>query len=161
MVGSFESPAYEREVRQFAASLNIADRVDWRGFQSDVDGELAQMDLLAFPSLLAEGMPMVPLEAMAAGVPLVASRVDGVSDLVRDGIDGLLCRPGDAADLADAVARAIRCEVNWQSLRASAHRRQQDEYSDRAMAAGVARVYRDVLSACFEPKQLSKGPKNR
>ena len=60
VVGSFETPVYDREIQQYVARLGIADRVDWRGFQSDIDGELAQMDLLAFPSLLAEGMPMVP-----------------------------------------------------------------------------------------------------
>ena len=60
---------------------------------------------------------MVPLEAMAAGVPIVASRVDGVTDLVRDGIEGVVCRPGDADDLASAVARVVRGESDWQSLR--------------------------------------------
>ena len=90
-VGSFETAEYQDEVLRYAAGLELQAHVDWLGFQSDIDRQLAKMDLLVFPSLLAEGLPMVPLEAMAAGVPIVASRVDGVTDLVRDGIEGLLC----------------------------------------------------------------------
>jgi glycosyltransferase involved in cell wall biosynthesis len=145
-VGSFETADYQREVMQYAAGLQLEGQVDWLGFQSDIDRQLAKMDLLVFPSLLAEGLPMVPLEAMAAGVPIVASRVDGVTDLIRDGIEGLLCRPGDADDLAAAVARIIRGELDWQTLRRRAHRRQREEFSDQAMAASIAQLYREVLS---------------
>lgn len=90
---------------------------------------------------------MVPLEAMAAGVPIVASRVDGVTDLVRDGVEGILCRPGDADDLTAAVSRVIRGQSDWQSLRQRAHRRQQTEFSDRAMAAAIAKIYHEVVRA--------------
>jgi glycosyltransferase involved in cell wall biosynthesis len=144
-VGSFETAGYHEEVLRYAAGLNIEPHVDWLGFQSDIDRQLAKMDLLAFPSLLAEGLPMVPLEAMAAGVPIVASRVDGVTDLVRDGIEGLLCAPGDAEELAAAVGRIIRGESDWQALRQRAHRRQCEEFSDLAMASAVAKLYREVL----------------
>ena len=75
VIGSFETPGYQREVQQHVACLGIGSAVDWAGFCSDIDTQLARLDLMAFPSLLAEGMPMVVLEAMAAGVPLVASRV--------------------------------------------------------------------------------------
>ena len=145
-VGSFETADYQREVLQYAADLKIEAHVDWLGFQSDIDRQLAKMDLLVFPSLLAEGLPMVPLEAMAAGVPIVASRVDVVTDLVRDGIEGLLCRPGDADELAAAVGRIIRGESDWQTLRRRAHRRQaRSNFSDREMADAIAKLYREVL----------------
>lgn len=143
-VGPFETVEYRDEVLRYAAQLDIEAHVDWLGFQSDIDRQLAKMDLLVFPSLVAEGLPMVPLEAMAAGVPIVASRVDGVIDLLRDGIEGVLCQPGDADGLASAIARVIRGETDWQSLRQRAHRRQCDEFSDRAMAAAMAQLYHDV-----------------
>ncbi|HEX4000246.1 MAG TPA: glycosyltransferase [Pirellulales bacterium] len=146
-VGSFETLEYRDEVLRYATELDVAADVDWLGFQSDIDRQLAKMDLLVFPSVLAEGLPMVPLEAMAAGVPIVASRVDGVTDLVRDGIEGLLCRPGDAEDLADAVARFVRGESDWHVMRQRAYRRQKDDFSDRAMAATIAQLYHDVIRA--------------
>ena len=145
VVGSFETPEYKREVQEHVARLGIGSAVEWAGFSANVDAELAQMDLLAYPSLLAEGMPMVVLEAMAAGVPLVASRVSGVTDVLRDGIDALLTAPGDPVDLAAAVARLLRGEVAWHDLRASAYCRQRMLYSDRAMASSIADLYREIL----------------
>jgi glycosyltransferase involved in cell wall biosynthesis len=90
-------------------------------------------------------LPMVPLEAMAAGVPIVASRVDGVTDLVRDGIEGVLCEPGNADDLAAAVARIIRGQSDWPAMRQRAYRRQRSEFSDRSMAAAIAELYHKVI----------------
>ena len=144
-VGAFESPAYETEARSLAQSLGVAESIDWRGFTSDVDRELDEMDALVLPSLFGEGLPMVVLEAMAAGVPVVATRVEGVPEALRDGADGLLVPAGDAAALAAALERLMRGEVDWQALRQSAFRRQYLDFSDQSMSAGVANVYRRVL----------------
>jgi glycosyltransferase involved in cell wall biosynthesis len=145
-VGGFETPGYEREAKQFAARLGLGGAVDWTGFRRDVDAELAEMDVLVLPSLISEGMPMSLLEGMAAGVPVVGTRVDGVVDVIRHRIDGLLAAPGDPQDLAGALAQIIRGEVDWQSLREAAHRRQAEAFSDRSMAAGVAAVYDELLA---------------
>lgn len=144
-VGAFESPCYEAEVRSFAHSLGLAEHVDWRGFSSEVDFELSEMDALVLPSLFGEGLPMVVLEAMAAGVPVVATRVEGVPEAIRDGADGLMVPPGDAPALAAALERLMRGEADWQAIRHSAYRRQSADFSDDSMAAGVAHIYRRVL----------------
>ena len=65
------------------------------------------MDLFVLPSLFGEGLPMVVLEAMAAGVPVVATRVPGVPEAIRHGQDGVLVDPGDADDLAQAIAGVV------------------------------------------------------
>lgn len=144
-VGAFETAHYEAEVRLLAQSLGVAGHVDWRGFTSDVDGELNEMDALVLPSLFGEGLPMVVLEAMAAGVPVVATRVEGVPEAIRDGADGLLVPPGDAAALAAGLERLMRGDADWQAIRQSAYRRQCADFSDDSMAAGVANVYRRLL----------------
>jgi glycosyltransferase involved in cell wall biosynthesis len=146
-VGRFETPEYEREIMALADRLGLADRVEWRGFQSDVAAELAAMDLFVLPSLFGEGMPMVVLEAMAHGVPVIATRVEGVPEAVRADVDGLIVTPGDATALAGAVERFIDGQVDWQALRRNAHTRQAESFSDRSMADGLARVYRRVASA--------------
>ena len=107
--------------------------------------QIGEMDLLILPSLYGEGLPMVVLEAMSAAVPVVATRVEGVPEAVRDGIDGVLAAPGDAADLAQAIRAVIVGPLDWQQLRRHAVARQIDSFSDRSMAAGVAAVYRKVL----------------
>jgi glycosyltransferase involved in cell wall biosynthesis len=144
-VGSFETPDYERQIKQLAQQLDVAAAIDWCGFRSDVNHELDRMDLFVLPSLFGEGLPMVILEAMAAGVPVIATRVEGVPEAIRDGCDGLIAAPGDARELAANVTRVLAGDVDWQALRASAFARQAEHFSDRSMAAGVAQVYRRVL----------------
>jgi glycosyltransferase involved in cell wall biosynthesis len=145
-VGGFETPNYEREAKQFADRLGLDGSVEWTGFRRDVNAELAAMDVFILPSLISEGMPLAILEAMAAGVPVIGTRVDGITDVVRDGIDGLLTAPGDRRDLASAIERIIRGDVDWPAIRAAAHRRQANEFSDHSMAAGVAAVYDKWIS---------------
>jgi len=146
-VGGFETPEYEREVMSLVEKLGLADAIDWTGFTEDVNGELVEMDLFVLPSLFGEGLPMVVLEAMAAGVPVVATRVEGIPEAIRDGQDGLLAEPGDPASLARAIGRIVRGEVDGHALSTSAQARHAQAFSDRSMAAGVAEVYRRVLKA--------------
>lgn len=144
-VGVFETPEYEAEIRAHVARLGIEDSIAWTGFCTDVNAELDQMDLFALPSLFGEGLPMVILEAMAAGVPVVATNVEGVPEAIRDRQDGILVAPRDSSQLAEAIERSIAGDVDWQALRKSALERQRSQFSDQSMAAGVAEVYRAVL----------------
>jgi glycosyltransferase involved in cell wall biosynthesis len=82
---------------------------------------------------------------MAAGVPIIGTTVAGVTDVLRDGREGLLTPPGDAAALAAAVTRVMSSPALWHDLRATAHARQQARFSDASMAAGVAAAYRNIL----------------
>jgi len=144
-VGTFESPKYAAEISALARRLRLTEHITWTGFCGDVVGEMQRMDLVVLPSLFGEGLPMVVLEAMASGVPVVATRVAGVPEAIRDGQDGLVVEPGNAEELARAVGCVVRGEVDWSALRASALERQSQQFSDISMAEGVARVYREVL----------------
>src|SRR5690606_9493400 len=103
------------------------------------------MDLFVLLSLFGEGLPMVVLEAMASGVPIVATEVEGVPEAIRPNQDGLLVPPHDAPRLAEAIERFIARDVDWNAFRVSALARQRERFSDQSMAAGVAEVYRAVL----------------
>jgi glycosyltransferase involved in cell wall biosynthesis len=144
-VGTFESLAYQAEIGACLERLALNEEVTWTGFARDVTAELSKMDLLVLPSLFGEGLPMVVLEAMAAGVPVVATRVPGVPEAIRPGQDGVLADPGDAEQLAQAIANVIEGRHDWSELRRSAYQRHAEHFSDRAMAAGVARVYNELL----------------
>jgi glycosyltransferase involved in cell wall biosynthesis len=146
IVGRFESADYEREIHRRAEQLGLTGIIDWRGFQQRVDAELDRMDLLVLPSILPEGMPMVLLEAMAAGVPIVASRMSGITDVVRDREDAHLFPPGAAAALADAVIELANDAALCERLRRTAFCRQREQYSDSSMVAAVAGIYRGVLA---------------
>jgi glycosyltransferase involved in cell wall biosynthesis len=83
------------------------DALVFLGFRDDVGRVLQSLDLVILPSL-KEGLPTALIEAAAAGVPIVASRIPGVTDLVTDGISAMLFEPGSSAGLAEAVIRLGR-----------------------------------------------------
>lgn len=84
------------------AELGLKKKVRMAGYQQDVCEILQMADCFVFPSL-QEGLPAALMEAMAAGVPVVCSRIRGNRDLIRDGTDGMLVEPCDEKGLADAI----------------------------------------------------------
>jgi glycosyltransferase involved in cell wall biosynthesis len=144
-IGPFETPTYEAEVRTLAANLRLGDSVYWTGFVTDVAAELARIDALVLPSLFGEGLPMVVLEAMAAGVPVIASSVEGVPEAIRNRKDGLLIEPGNPRALAAAIEELVAGQLAYPALSASAQERHAHHFSAEIMAAHVAEVYDQVL----------------
>jgi glycosyltransferase involved in cell wall biosynthesis len=116
--------------------LGLADRVEFVGqrTRSDVLALLATTDVLVAPSVPTsggkrEGLPVVLIEAMAAGVPVVASHLSGIPELVENEVTGLTVPPGDAVAIAGAIARLL---------------------ADPALAAGFARAGRERIEAEFD-----------
>ncbi len=146
-VGGFANPSYQQQVLHRARQLGVDSIVDWVGFQLDINNQLRQMDLFVLPSLFGEGLPMVVLEAMATGVPVIATDVEGVPEAVRDGLEGRIVPASDPQALARAVAELIKEPGEWPTFRRNAISRQIAHFSDASMAAGVARVYNEVLQS--------------
>ena len=114
-----------------------------------VDGE-AKADLLASSACVVlpshrEGLPLVLLEAMAAGRPVVATSVGGVPEAVRDGIEGLLVQPRDPGGLAAAIERVLDDPSLADSLGRAGRRRVLEEYSAAAVARRIGDLYEEVL----------------
>ena len=86
--------------------LKIDDRVHFLGHVHDVPGLLAASDLFCYPSL-ADGLPNAVVEAMAMGLPVIASAVGGIPELITDGENGLLVAPQDVRQLARSIARLL------------------------------------------------------
>jgi glycosyltransferase involved in cell wall biosynthesis len=144
-VGPFETPEYGTRLRQLASDLDLEPHVTWTGFTADVNAELANIDLFVLPSLYGEGLPMVVLEAMSAGLPVIGTKVEGVPEVIRDGIDGALAQPGSAEQLTACIQSVVSGQLDWQTLSRNARQRQADSFSDQSMAQGVARVYDRLL----------------
>jgi phosphatidyl-myo-inositol alpha-mannosyltransferase len=144
-VGGFESADYEAEIMSLANRRGVVDIIEWVGFTEDVNKELAMMDVFVLPSLFGEGMPMVILEAMAMGVPVVASEVEGVPEIVENRNTGLIVPPGDPVGLAKALAKVMSDRFDWRGVRKAAYARQGEKFSDASMTKSVAGVYQDIL----------------
>jgi len=144
-VGPFETDDYQDEILTLTDSLGLSSVVTWTGFTSDVAAEFGNMNVFVLPSLYGEGMPMVVLEAMASGLPVVSTRVEGIPEVIRDGQDGVLADPEDSADLASCLRRFASGEILPESIGDSGRERQRELFSDVAMARGVAGVYDSIL----------------
>lgn len=144
-IGPYETDAYESEINQRIMELGIGPRVERVGFTDDVPAELSRLDAMVLPSLFGEGLPMVVLEAMAAALPVIATRVEGTPEAVTDGVEGLLAEPRDASSLAAKIRELVTGEHDWKQMAEAACARHAKDFSDLAMARGTAAIYRRVL----------------
>jgi glycosyltransferase involved in cell wall biosynthesis len=145
-VGAFETEGYQKEIMSRVTRLGIAESIEWTGFQVDVNDQLRKMDLFVLPSLYGEGMPMVVLEAMANAIPVVASRVEGIPEVIRHDIDGLIVEPGDPIDLVNRLHEIIGDVRRWKMMSRSSFDRQRRDFSDVSMARSLAAVYDEIFA---------------
>jgi glycosyltransferase involved in cell wall biosynthesis len=97
---------YQSDMKSLASQLNLGDRVIFTGERRNISEILREVDIVVHPSL-TEGLSNVILEAMAASVPVVATRVGGNPELVEHGHNGLLVAAQNAAEIADAVSSLL------------------------------------------------------
>jgi glycosyltransferase involved in cell wall biosynthesis len=125
-----------------AGELGLAGAVEFVGRQShaEIRERLAAADIFVLTSM-SEGMPGSVMEAMAAGLPVVASDVNGTNEVVRHDRTGLLVAPGDAEATADALRRLLADPQLRRSMGETGRRTVLEEYSFARVAAGKARLY--------------------
>ncbi len=145
LIGGFETEAYQQQTLDLIHARGLDDVVRWRGFTDDIPSAIRNLDALLLPSLFGEGMPMVVLEALSAAVPVVATRVEGTPEVIRDGIEGVLAQPGDAHSLTEKVVQLTSDRLTWQQMSQRALARHRNCFSDNQMASRVAKAYRKIL----------------
>ena len=118
--------------------------VKFLGKRDDARRLMAGFDALVLPSAF-EGMPNVVLEAMAAGTPVVASRIAGMTEVVADGETGLLFEPKRPSDLARKVQRLLEEDGLGQQLAENAKKVVGEKFTVEAMTAGYVRLYEGLL----------------
>jgi glycosyltransferase involved in cell wall biosynthesis len=143
MVG--DGPDRER-LEKLAHDLGIARSTYFVGYQSDVAGYYRLFDAFVLPSV-NEGTPVSAIESLASGTPVVANRVGGVPDVVRDGVDGYLVEAGDTAGAADRLAELAADPTLRSRLGGSGRVRMFERYSVSRLVDDVDRLYRSLLAA--------------
>ncbi len=142
----FVGPGETAELEAQAAALGLERRVAFTGARDDVPSVLASVDWLLLPSRW-EGMPYVVLEAMAAGLTVVATPVDGAADLVVDDVTGFLAESISAEGIGDALYRAVMAGSNRRRVLGRAGRnRIEGTYTVDAMVLGLERVYHEAIA---------------
>src|SRR5437764_1209850 len=127
------------------------------GHRTDIHDVIAAMDVFVLPSL-DEGVPMVLLEAMALGTPVVASAVGGIPEIITPRVTGLLVQPGDEQALADACLELARNREWARAAAPRARRAVEDRFSHDRNGRAVAAVYhRRVLARAAEAHGTPRG----
>lgn len=145
LVGFPQYPGEQARVLKRIGQMKNANRVAVPGpkYGAELAAEYRNADLLVLPSY-AEGVPMVILEAMAAGLPIIATNVGGIADVVKHGVNGLLVPPKNVSALRDALAQVIDFAPLGKRM-GDANRRDIRNYDADAFARACARLYRSLL----------------
>jgi glycosyltransferase involved in cell wall biosynthesis len=133
-------------LEQRAYELGIVRDTLFLGYQEDVAPFYAAFDALVLPSS-NEGTPVSVIEALGAGRPVVATRVGGVPDIVRDGEDGFLVEPGATDELADRLARLARDPALRERMGKQGRERVLPRYAVDRLVGDMDQLYRSLLSA--------------
>jgi glycosyltransferase involved in cell wall biosynthesis len=136
-------PDLERRARE----LGLAEQVRFLGTRRDLPLIYRALDLFVQPSRW-EGLPLALLKAMGAGLPVLATRVSGVREVINDGRNGRLVEPGEAPALAQALVELCRQPELRARLGAAARLTIQEGYSLEAMLAQLERLYLELAKGC-------------
>ncbi|WP_210528356.1 glycosyltransferase family 4 protein [Rubellimicrobium arenae] len=132
-----------KKLEREAEALGLGEAVTFRGYcnQDEVARILSESSALVLPSF-AEGVPVVLMEALATGLPVIATRIAGIGELVEDGVSGLLVPPGEEEALARAILGITEHPARAAAMGAAGQARVREEYDSRAEAARLASLVR-------------------
>lgn len=136
----------EPRLRQLTRELELTDHVKFLGFVNDPSSLFAQIDFLLQPSTRTEGVPNSVLEAMASGMPVIASRVGGIPEVIIDKETGVLVDPENPRQIADAVIELIRNADIRNRIGRAGSEYVRKHCSAATATASLARLYESLVS---------------
>jgi rhamnosyl/mannosyltransferase len=145
------------EMEALARDLGIGDRAVFTGWRRDLPRIYADLDLLVVSSD-NEGTPVSAIEAMAAGCPVVATRVGGLPDLVQDGETGRLVPPGDPEALAAAILGLLRDRERARRMGEAGRERARERYRVERLCKDIESLYDRLLPERSDPGVISARP---
>jgi L-malate glycosyltransferase len=132
------------DLEELAKNLCISDSIIFSGYQANVEDWMREFDLVVFSSI-REGIPVAMLEAMALGIPVACTRVGGIPEVIRHGIDGLLVEPGRPDALADAIFKAFHNPDLRRSLGIQGRKRVASFYSQQVICKRYEVLFKELL----------------
>lgn len=141
----------EQKLKDLAQALGIADRVNFTGLRHDIPAVLAETDIFVLSSN-REGLPLTAVEAMAAARPVVLTNVGGNTELVQDGVQGLIVPPADAPALAEALVALVDDRELRLELGRAGRMRVQHDFSMTMFTTQHETLYTTIWEAHQAPK---------
>jgi glycosyltransferase involved in cell wall biosynthesis len=146
----FEEQSIEDELRRLVEELDIAERVEFRGFREDVWSELHALDVVVHASLTPEPFGQVVIEGMAAGLPVIAANEGGPTEILIDGVTGRLFSARDAMSLANVLLE-LRDSPEERVRLGEAAKAAVEQFKGDKVAATMQVLYADVLDRNVPP----------
>ena len=141
IVGSGEE---ESKLRTLVSSLQLEKYITFLGYRNDPQNLMSQMDLIVLSSLW-EGLPLTPIEAFSVGKTIVATAVDGTTEIVEDGKSGLLVKPKDAKEIAEEIIWMIEHPKESSKMENSALKRYKDEFTFEKLSEEYMELYKEMI----------------
>ncbi len=143
--GGKPNKKYQMRVKAEAENLGVDDYITWLGLRDDVARILAMLDVYALPSL-EENLPLSILEAMACGIPVVASAVGGIPECVLDGTTGFLVPPANPKKLGESISTVLCQPQLAQSMGHASSRRVQDQFSIGSQVEKIETIFQRMVA---------------
>ena len=143
----FGEEEYERHIRDLSKQLGLDECVQFCGFVTNVAEWIATFDILVHASTIDEPFGQVVIEGMAAGKPVIATRGGGVSEIVEEGVSGLLVPMKDATALAQAIRLLLTDPARRAELGSAGRQRVQEKFLVEYTAEKVVRLYEELAAA--------------
>lgn len=137
---------YKEQVQVLAKRLGLWHCTEFLGVQRNIPEILSHLDLLVLATVTHEAFGRVIIEAQASGVPVVATEVGGVVDIVENGRTGLLVPPEDPASMSEAIIKVLKDKELARELAENAFKKVQEKYNLELMVKNTLDVYKDALS---------------
>jgi glycosyltransferase involved in cell wall biosynthesis len=138
---------FKEHLIMLCGMIGISNQVIFAGFRKDIKEILSAIDILAVPSLV-DDYPMIAMEGMAMGKPVIATRIEGVEEQIIDGETGILVLSWDANVLAKAINRIIDDNVLAEGLGKKAREKVQKDFSAEKMISETGEIYRSLSQDC-------------
>jgi len=139
--------SYKQELEVLIRRLGLTENVEFLGNRRDVPELLAETDVLVLSSIGPEAFGRVVLEAQAVGVPVVATKVGGVVEIIDDKVTGLMVLPKDTDGMAAAVMRLLSDKKYARELVVAARKKLETKFTLEHMASRTLEVYRELLES--------------
>ncbi len=148
LIGSalFGEETYEAELRALCTKLGLDGCVEFLGFVQNIPQQMALLSVVVHASVIDEPFGQVVIEGMAAGKPVIATRGGGVSEIVEDGVSGMLVPKKDVTALADAMRTLLRDPLLRERLGAGGRRRVQESFRIEFTAAKTMDLYERLMA---------------
>jgi len=137
---------YKEEVQTHARRLGLSHCVKFLGKRKDIPKILSKLNLVVLSTVTEEAFGRVIIEAQAAGVPVVATRVGGVVDIIEDGKTGILVPPKDADAMASAIVRVLKDKTEMQKMTQDARKNVEEKFNLQRMCEATVKVYEEALN---------------